>query len=191
LIETIASLVKDKQIDGISEIRDESDREGMRVVIELKRDALSDIVLNNLYKSTQLQITFGIIMLAIENREPKVFNLRGLLELFLKHRKSVIIRRTIFDLDKATARVHILEGLKKAVMNINEVIETIKESPNNDIAKVSLIEKFALSEVQTLAILEMKLRRLTGLEQNRIESELEDLYKRIDYLRSILKRNRN
>ncbi len=191
MIETIASLVKDKQIDGISEIRDESDREGMRVVIELKRDALSDIVLNNLYKSTQLQITFGIIMLAIENREPKVFNLRGLLELFLKHRKSVIIRRTIFDLDKATARVHILEGLKKAVMNINEVIETIKESPNNDIAKVSLIEKFALSEVQTLAILEMKLRRLTGLEQNRIESELEDLYKRIDYLRSILKRNRN
>ncbi len=187
LIETIASLVKDKQIDGISEIRDESDREGMRVVIELKRDALSDIVLNNLYKSTQLQITFGIIMLAIENREPKVFNLRGLLELFLKHRKSVIIRRTIFDLDKATARVHILEGLKKAVMNINEVIETIKESPNNDIAKVSLIEKFALSEVQTLAILEMKLRRLTGLEQNRIESELEELYKRIDYLRSILK----
>jgi len=99
----------------------------------------------------------------------------------------VIIRRTIFDLDKATARVHILEGLKKAVMNINEVIETIKESPNNDIAKVSLIEKFALSEVQTLAILEMKLRRLTGLEQNRIESELEELYKRIDYLRSILK----
>jgi len=187
LIETIASLVKDKQIDGISEIRDESDREGMRVVIELKRDALSDIVLNNLYKSTQLQITFGIIMLAIENREPKVFNLRGLLELFLKHRKSVIIRRTIFDLDKATARVHILEGLKKAVININEVIETIKKSPNNDIAKVSLIEKFALSEVQTLAILEMKLRRLTGLEQNRIESELEELYKRIDYLRSILK----
>jgi DNA gyrase subunit A len=187
LIETIASLVKDKQIDGISEIRDESDREGMRVVIELKRDALSDIVLNNLYKSTQLQITFGIIMLAIENREPKVFNLRGLLELFLKHRKSVIIRRTIFDLDKATARVHILEGLKKAVININEVIETIKESPNNDIAKVFLVEKFALSEVQTLAILEMKLRRLTGLEQNRIESELEELYKRIDYLRSILK----
>ncbi len=99
----------------------------------------------------------------------------------------MIIRRTIFDLDKATARVHILEGLKKAVMNINEVIETIKESPNNDIAKVSLVEKFALSEVQTLAILEMKLRRLTGLEQNRIESELEELYKRIDYLRSILK----
>jgi DNA gyrase subunit A len=187
LIETIASLVRDKQIDGISEIRDESDREGMRVVIELKKDALSDIVLNNLYKSTQLQITFGIIMLAIENREPRVFNLKELLELFIKHRKSVIIRRTIFDLDKATARVHILEGLKKAVLNINEVIKIIKESQNSDIAKKLLMEKFTLSEVQTSAILEMKLRRLTGLEQEKIEEELKELYEKIEYLRSILR----
>jgi len=187
LIETIATLVKDKQIDGISEIRDESDREGMRVVIELKRDALSDIVLNNLYKSTQLQITFGIIMLAIENKEPRVFNLRELLELFIKHRKSVIIRRTIFDLDKATARVHILEGLKKAVLNINEVIKIIKESKNSEVAKELLMEKFSLSEAQTSAILEMKLRRLTGLEQEKIEQELKELYEKIEYLRSILK----
>ncbi len=187
VIESIAGLVKDKQIDGISEIRDESDRDGMRVVIELKKDAMSDIILNNLYKSTQLQVTFGIIMLAIENKEPKVFKLRELLELFLKHRKTVIIRRTIFELDKATARAHILEGLKKAVSNIDRVIRIIKESKDVELAKLSLITEFELSEIQASAILEMKLRRLTGLEQEKIESELKELYELIDYLRSILK----
>ncbi len=187
LIENIASLVKDKQIDGISEIRDESDRDGMRVVIELKKDAMSDIILNNLYKSTQLQVTFGIIMLAIENREPKIFTLRKLLELFLRHRKTVIIRRTIFELDKATARVHILEGLKKAVDNIDRVIRIIKESKNSESARLELISNFELSETQANAILEMKLRRLTGLEQDKIDSELNELYREIKYLRSILK----
>jgi len=187
LIENIVGLVKDKQVDGISEIRDESDRDGMRVVIELKKDAMSDIILNNLYKSTQLQVTFGIIMLAIENKEPKVFKLRELLELFLKHRKTVIIRRTIFELDKATARAHILEGLKKAVSNIDKVIRIIKESKDVDLAKISLIKEFELSEIQSTAILEMKLRRLTGLEQDKIDNELLELYKVIDYLRSILK----
>ncbi len=187
VIESIAGLVKDKLIDGISEIRDESDRDGMRVVIELKKDAMSDIILNNLYKSTQLQVTFGIIMLAIENKEPKVFKLRELLELFLKHRKTVIIRRTIFELDKATARAHILEGLKKAVSNIDRVIRIIKESKDVELAKLSLIQEFELSEIQASAILEMKLRRLTGLEQDKIENELYELYELIDYLRSILK----
>ena len=187
LIENIVGLVKDKQVEGISEIRDESDRDGMRVVIELKKDAMSDIILNNLYKSTQLQTTFGIIMLAIENKEPKIFKLRELLELFLKHRKTVIIRRTIFELDKATARAHILEGLKKAVNNIDRVIRIIKESNDSDSAKSELIKIFELSEIQANAILEMKLRRLTGLEQDKIDNELVELYKLIDYLRSILK----
>jgi len=187
LIENIAHLVRDKQIEGISEIRDESDREGMRIVIELKRDAMSDIILNNLFKSTQMQVTFGIIMLAIANKEPKVFKLRELLDLFLRHRKTVIIRRTIYDLEKAKARAHILEGLKIAVDNIDEVIRIIRESEDTETAKLNLMEKFSLSEIQASAILEMKLRRLTGLEQEKIENELRELYKLIEYLESILK----
>jgi DNA gyrase subunit A len=187
LIENIVHLVRDKQIEGISEIRDESDRDGMRVVIELKRDAMSDIILNNLYKSTQMQVTFGIIMLAIANKEPKVFKLRELLDLFLRHRKTVIIRRTIFELEKARARAHLLEGLKIAVDNIDEVIRIIRESEDSETAKLNLMEKFSLSEVQSSAILEMKLRRLTGLEREKIENELVELYKVIDYLESILK----
>jgi len=187
LIENIAQLVRDKQIDGISEIRDESDREGMRIVIELKRDAMSDIILNNLFKSTQMQVTFGIIMLAITNKEPKIFKLRELLELFLRHRKTVIIRRTIFDLEKARARAHILEGLKIAVDNIDEVIRIIKESEDSESARTALMQKFSLSEIQANAILEMKLRRLTGLEREKIENELNELYKLIEYLESILK----
>ncbi len=187
LIESIAQLVRDKQIDGISEIRDESDREGMRVVIELKRDAMSDIILNNLFKQTQMQVTFGIIMLAIVNKEPKIFNLRELLELFLRHRKTVIIRRTIFELEKARARAHILEGLKIAVDNIDEVIKIIKESEDTESARASLMQNFSLSELQANAILEMKLRRLTGLERDKIENELKELYELIDYLESILK----
>jgi len=187
LIENIAGLVREKHIEGISEIRDESDREGMRIVIELKRDAMSDIILNNLYKSTQLQTTFGIIMLAIANKEPKVFTLRELLELFLRHRKTVIIRRTIFDLEKARARAHILEGLKIAVDNIDEVIRIIRKSEDTETAKTALMQNFSLSEVQATAILEMKLRRLTGLEREKIEQELKELYELIEYLESILK----
>ncbi|SFV71697.1 DNA gyrase subunit A [hydrothermal vent metagenome] len=187
LIESIAHLVRDKQVEGISEIRDESDREGMRIVIELKKDAMSDIVLNNLFKSTQMQTTFGIIMLAITNKEPKVFKLRELLDLFLRHRKTVIIRRTIFQLEKANAKAHILEGLKIAVDNIDEVIRIIRQSENTEIARSSLIEKFSLSELQANAILEMKLRRLTGLERDKIEDELKELYREIEYYKSILK----
>ncbi|WP_370518799.1 DNA gyrase subunit A [Sulfurovum sp. bin170] len=187
LIENIAHLVRDKTIEGISEIRDESDREGMRIVIELKRDAMSDIVLNNLFKSTQMQTTFGIIMLAIANKEPKVFKIRELLELFLRHRKTVIIRRTIFQLEKARAKAHILEGLKIAVDNIDEVIRIIRQSEDTETARVSVMDKFSLSELQANAILEMKLRRLTGLEQEKIENELAELYKEIEYYESILK----
>ncbi|HIC78349.1 MAG TPA: DNA gyrase subunit A, partial [Sulfurovum sp.] len=187
LIENIAHLVRDKQIEGISEIRDESDRDGMRVVIELKRDAMSDIILNNLYKSTQMEMTFGIIMLAIVNKEPKVFKLRELLDLFLRHRKTVIIRRTIFELEKAKARAHILEGLKIAVDNIDAAIRIIRESEDTETAKISLMQTFSLSEVQSHAIMEMKLRRLTGLEVEKIENELKELYEIIEYFESILK----
>jgi DNA gyrase subunit A len=187
LIENIAHLVRDKQIEGISEIRDESDREGMRVVIELKREAMSDIILNNLFKQTQMQVTFGIIMLAIANKEPKVFKLRELLDLFLRHRKTVIIRRTIFELEKAKARAHILEGLYIAVDNIDAVIRIIRESEDTETAKIALMQSFSLSEIQAHAILEMKLRRLTGLEVEKIENELKELYALIEYLESILK----
>jgi len=187
LIEQIVALVKDKQVEGISEIRDESDRDGIRVVIELKRDAMSEIVLNNLYKSTNLQVTFGVILLAIENKEPKIFTLKELLELFLKHRKTVIIRRTIFELEKAKARAHILEGLKIALDNIDDVIKLIKASADTKEAKEGLVSKFGLSEIQASAILDMKLQRLTGLEREKIENELMALMKEIERLNAILK----
>jgi DNA gyrase subunit A len=187
LIENIAQLVKDKQIEGISELRDESDREGIRVVIELKRDAMSEIVLNNLFKSTQMQTTFGIIMLAIVNKEPKIFNILELFDLFLNHRKTIVIRRTIFDLEKARARAHILEGLKIAVDNIDEVIRIIRASNDDSEAKESLMNRFELSEIQAKSILEMRLRRLTGLEIEKIETELAELRKTIEYLESVLK----
>ncbi len=187
LIEQIVALVKDKQVEGISEIRDESDRDGIRVVIELKRDAMSEIVLNNLYKSTNLQVTFGVILLAIENKEPKVFTLIELLELFLKHRKTVIIRRTIFELEKAKARAHILEGLKIALDNIDDVIKLIKASADAKEAREGLVSKFGLSEIQASAILDMKLQRLTGLEREKIENELAALMKEIERLNQILK----
>ncbi len=187
LIENTANLVKDKQIEGISEIRDESDREGMRIVIELKRDAMSEIVLNHLYKSTSMQMTFGVILLAIVNKEPKVFNLKELLVLFISHRKTVIIRRTIFELEKAKARAHILEGLQIALDNIDEVIRVIRASKDTPEAKESLVSKFGLSEVQAAAILDMKLNRLTGLERDKIEAELLELLKEIERLNAILK----
>ena len=187
LIETIAELAKEKSIEGIAEVRDESDREGIRMVIELKRDAMSEIVLNNLYKSTQLEITFGVIMLAINNKEPKIFTLLELLKLFLHHRKTVIIRRTIYDLQEARKRAHILEGLKIALDNIDEVIALIRTSPDYDSAKAGLMSKFALSEAQSKAILDMRLSKLTGLEREKLEAELEGLMKLIAELESILK----
>ncbi|APA59620.1 DNA gyrase subunit A [Campylobacter coli] len=187
LIEQIAELVKEKQIEGISEVRDESDREGIRVVIELKREAMSEIVLNNLFKSTTMESTFGVIMLAIHNKEPKIFSLIELLNLFLNHRKTVIIRRTIFELQKARARAHILEGLKIALDNIDEAIALIKNSPDNTTARDSLVAKFGLTELQANAILDMKLGRLTGLEREKIENELAELMKEIARLDEILK----
>ena len=187
LIEQIAELVKDKQIDGISEVRDESDKDGIRVVIELKRDAMSDIVLNNLFKSTTMESTFGVIMLAINNKEPKVFNLIELLKLFLNHRKTVIIRRTIFELEKARARAHILEGLKIALDNIDEVIELIRNSADTAVAREGLMSKFNLSELQANAILDMRLSKLTGLEREKLEAELAELMVEIARLDEILK----
>ncbi len=187
LIEQIANLVKEKHVEGISELRDESDREGIRVVMELKRDAMSEIVLNNLYKSTNLEVTFGVILLAIENKEPKVFKLLELLKLFLNHRKTVIIRRTIFELEKAKAKAHILEGLQIALDNIDAIIALIRGSEDTKSAKEGLIEQFGLSEIQAGAILDMKLNRLTGLEREKIENELKALHEEIQRLSAILK----
>ena len=187
LIELIANLAKDKQIDGISEVRDESDREGIRVVIELKKDAMSEIVLNNLYKSTPMETTFGIILLAVHNKEPKVFTLPQLLTVFLSHRKTVIIRRTIFDLEKAKARAHILEGLKIALDNIDEVVKIIRASANDQEAKDSLQNRFGLSPIQSQAILDMRLGRLTGLQRDKLEAEYQELMILIAELEAILK----
>ena len=187
LIENIAQLVKDKAIEGIGEIRDESDREGIRVVIELKKDAMSEIVLNNLFKSTQMQTTFGIILLAIENKEPKIFTLMELLKLFIQHRKTIIIRRTIFELEKAKARAHILEGLRIALDNIDEIVALIRASADASEAKAGLMDRFGLSEKQAQAILDMRLQRLTGLEREKIEKEYQELMAEIERLSNILK----
>ncbi|MBE6050518.1 MAG: DNA gyrase subunit A [Clostridium sp.] len=186
LIESIADLVKDKKIVGISDLRDESDREGMRIVIELKRDANPNVILNLLYKHTKMQDTFGVIMLALVDNEPQVLNLKQVLTHYIDYQKDVIIRRTIFELEKAQARAHILEGLRIALDNIDEVINIIRHSATSEIAKNTLIEKFDLSEKQAVAILEMRLRRLTGLERDKIEAEYAELMKQIEYLNSIL-----
>ncbi|MCT7502119.1 DNA gyrase subunit A [Aliarcobacter cryaerophilus] len=187
LIELIANLAKDKQIDGIAEVRDESDREGIRVVIELKKEAMAEIVLNNLYKSTPMETTFGIILLAVYNKEPKVFNLPEILNIFLSHRKTVIIRRTIFDLEKAKARAHILEGLKIALDNIDEVVKIIRASANDTEAKDNLSSRFGLSSIQSQAILDMRLGRLTGLQRDKLEAEYAELMLLIAELESILR----
>ena len=187
LIEQIANLSKDKVIEGISEVRDESDREGTRVVIELKKDTMSEIVMNNLYKATPMQTTFGIILLAVHNKEPKIFNLPEILNIFLNHRKTVIIRRTIFDLEKAKARAHILEGLKIALDNIDEVVKIIRSSSNDADASEKLMSTFNLSEIQAKAILDMRLGRLTGLQREKLEEELKMLLELIAELESILK----
>ncbi len=187
LVEQISDLAREKQIEGISEVRDESDREGIRVVIELKRDAMSEIVLNHLYKLTTMETTFSIILLAIYNKEPKIFTLLELLCLFLNHRKTIIIRRTIFELEKAKARAHILEGYLIALDNIDEIVQLIKTSQSPEAAKNALIERFTLSEIQSKAILEMRLQRLTGLERDKIKEEYQNLLELIDDLNGILK----
>ncbi|HRF57188.1 MAG TPA: DNA topoisomerase 4 subunit A, partial [Campylobacterales bacterium] len=187
LVEDIAVLAKEKVVEGISEVRDESDRDGMRVVIELKKDAMAEIVLNNLYKHTQLSTTFGVIMLAIVNKEPKVFTLIELLNLFLAHRKTIVIRRTIFELQKAKDRAHILEGLRIALDNIDEIVKLIRASKDAQTAREGLISAFELSEIQAQAILDMRLQRLTGLERDKIENEYAELIKEIERLTAILK----
>ncbi len=187
LVEQISDLAREKQIEGISEVHDESDREGIRVVIELKRDAMSEIVLNHLYKLTTMETTFSIILLAIYNKEPKIFTLLELLHLFLNHRKTIIIRRTIFELEKAKARAHILEGYLIALDNIDGIVQLIKTSPSPETAKNALMERFTLSEIQSKAILEMRLQRLTGLERDKIKEEYQNLLELIADLNGILK----
>ncbi len=186
LIEAIAKLVQLKKIDGITDLRDESDKDGIRIVIELRRDVQPQIVLNYLYKHTQLETTFGVINLALVNNSPQILNLKQICSNFIVHRRVVVRRRTQFDLDKALRRAHILEGLKIALDFINQVIKTIRESKSSSIAKVNLMKNFKLSEIQAQAILEMQLQRLTALEQHKIDDEYKALLKDIDLYRSIL-----
>ena len=186
LIEKIAELVKDKKIDGITDLRDESDRQGMRVCIELRRDANPNVVLNLLFKHTQLQDTFGVTMLALVNNEPKVLNLGEMLNYYLLHQEEVVTRRTKYDLNKAEERAHILKGLLIALDNIDEVINIIRSSKNAQEAKDRLIERFALSDAQAQAIVDMRLRALTGLEREKIETEYADLMAKIEELKAIL-----
>jgi len=186
LIEKIAELVKDKKVDGITELRDESDRTGMRICIELRRDVNANVLLNQLYKHTQMQDTFGVNMLALVNNEPRVLNLHEMLKYYLNHQKEVVTRRTQYDLNKAEERAHILQGLLIALDNIDEVINIIRSSKNIAIAKASLIERFSLTEVQAQAIVDMRLRALTGLERERLENEYAELMAKIDEYKAIL-----
>ena len=186
LIESIADLQRQKVLDGITALRDESDRSGMRIAIELRADVSPDIMLNNLFKHTQMQVNFGAIMLALVDGHPRILNLKQILYYYLKHQEEVITRRSQYELDKARAKAHILEGLLIALDHIDEVIKTIRESRTDDVAKQALMSKFGLSEKQAIAILDMRLRRLTGLEREKIEEEYAELEKRIAYLRSVL-----
>ncbi|MBQ1487305.1 MAG: DNA gyrase subunit A [Lachnospiraceae bacterium] len=186
LIEKIAELVKEKKLDGITDLRDETNREGMRIVIELRRDVNPNIMLNHLFKHTQLQDTFGVIMLALVDNEPKVLNLLQMLNCYLDHQKEVVTRRTQFDLNKALERDHILQGLLIALDHIDEVIRIIRSSENVPVAKQTLMDRFDLTEIQANAIVEMKLRTLTGLEREKLENEHKELLARIEYLRGIL-----
>ena len=186
LVEKIASLVKEKKVDGITDLRDESDQEGTRVVIEVRRDANANVILNQLYKHTQLQDSFGVIMLALVNGEPKVLNLLQMLDEYLKHQKDVVTRRTKFELNKAEERAHIIKGLLIALDNIDEVIKIIRGSRTTADAKKNLIERFGLSDAQSQAIVDMRLRQLTGLAREDLEAEYADLMAKIDYLKSIL-----
>ena len=191
LIEKIADLVKEKRIDGISDIRDESDRKGMRIVIEIKRDSNANIVLNNLYKYTQLETTFGIINLALVDGVPKILNLKELIEYYIDHQKDVVTRRTSFDLSKAKARKHIVEGLIIAIDNIDEIIRIIRSSYDNDEIKKIFFEKFGLTDKQSQAILDMQLKRLSGLEIDKLNAENKELEETIAYLLSILNSEEN
>ena len=186
LIENMAGLVEDKRIEGISDIRDESDKEGLRVVVELKRDAEPQIVLNQLFKHTQMEATFGVIMLALVDNRPRVLTLRQVLDCYILHRKNIIRRRTQFELDRALKRAHILEGLKIALKFIDRIIKVIKTSKSVPVAKENLMKEFGLSEIQSQAILEMQLQRLTALEQDKIEAEYMELLKKIEECRAIL-----
>lgn len=186
LIEKIAELVKDKRVDGITDLADQSSREGMRISIELRRDVNPNVVLNQLMKHTQLQDTFGVIMLALVGGEPRILNIHDMLYYYLQHQEEVVTRRTRYDLSKAQERAHILEGLLIALDHIDRVIEIIRGSANVAAAKVSLIEEFGLSDAQSQAIVDMRLRALTGLERNRLENEYKELEERIAYLQSIL-----
>ena len=186
LIKKIADLVKDEKLEAISDIRDESDRDGMRIVIELKREATPQVVLNQLFKHSRLQVTFSVIMIALVDKEPKVLSLKEILEHYLEHQKEVISRRTKYDLDKALDRAHILEGYRIALANIDEIVEMIKNADEVDTARINLMENYNLSETQANAILRMRLQSLTGLERNKIETEYSDLQEKIIYYRSVL-----
>ena len=186
LIQKIAELVRDKKIDGITALRDESDRSGMRICIELRRDVNANIILNQLYKHTQLQDTFGVIMLALVDNQPKVLNLYDMLKYYLLHQEEVVTRRTQYDLNKAEERAHILEGLMIALDNIDRVIQIIRGSQNVQIAKEGLMSEFGLSEAQAQAIVDMRLRALTGLEREKLEAELKELLAKIAEYKAIL-----
>jgi DNA gyrase subunit A len=186
LIEKIAELVREKKIEGVSELRDESDRDGIRVVLELKRGEMAQVILNNLYKHTQMETTFGIIMLALVNAQPRILKLKEILKYFLQHRRNVVIRRTHFELKKAEERAHILEGLKIALDYLDEIIALIKRSTTPNEARIALMRDYPLSEIQAQAILDMKLQRLTGLEREKIIEEFKDILKEIERLKAIL-----
>ncbi|WP_041606163.1 DNA gyrase subunit A [Halothermothrix orenii] len=186
LVEKIANLVRDEKITGISDLRDESDRRGLRIVIELKKGTVPKVILNRLYKYTQLQVTYGVIMLALVDGMPRVLTLKELLNHYLEHQKEVVTRRTKYQLDKAEARAHILEGLRIALANIDDIVQLIREAPDVDTARRGLIENFNLTEKQAEAILRMRLQRLTGLERDKIEAEYKELKEKIAYYRSIL-----
>jgi DNA gyrase subunit A len=186
LIEHIAELVRDKKIDGITDLRDESDREGIRIVIDVRRDANPNVILNQLYRHTQMQTTFGVIMLVIVNGEPKLLDLKSVISHYIEYQKEIVVRRTRFDLNKAEGRAHILEGLKIALDNLDAVINLIRSSPTPDIAREGLMKSFNLTEKQAQAILDMRLQRLTGLERRKIEDELKDIMNLIKELKGIL-----
>jgi len=186
MIEKIADLVRDKKLDGITDLRDESDRSGMRIVIELRRDVNPKVILNKLYKHTQMEDTFGVNMLALVDGQPRTLNLKDMIHYFIKHQKDVIVRRTRFELNKAEAEAHIIEGLRIALDNIDEVIETIRSSPNEAKARENLSLRFGLSEIQAQAIVDMRLKRLTGLEREKLENQYQDLMNTIAYLKAVL-----
>ncbi|HWQ72315.1 MAG TPA: DNA gyrase C-terminal beta-propeller domain-containing protein, partial [Desulfitobacteriaceae bacterium] len=186
LVEKIADLVRERKIDGITDLRDESDRTGMRIVVELRRDVNPQVILNQLYKHTQMEDSFGINLLALVDGVPKVLNLKQMLYYFIEHQKDVIVRRTRFELNKAEAEAHILEGLRIALDHIDEVIATIRSSQTTDIARENLISRFGLSVKQAQAILEMRLQRLTGLEREKLENQYQDLLQTIAYLKAVL-----